>query len=175
MFKAYLITHLIKQRLHPLPTETSKCSSLPQLCNTITWYFIRHTFLRWPDSLQHGQDMYMGGTQVKVGVLYVLFQGKFATEIFIKEGERWAKTAEEKMTFKYHFLRGRFHMLIQSYKLVHSLCLNNLPQVFLICNQWYQVSPLRYINRADEVFHLVRGRKVLGGMKYLMRWVKVSA
>ena len=36
-------------------------------------------------------------------------------------------------------------------------------------NQRDQVPPFRYINQDDEVSHLVRGMKVLGNMKYLMR------
>ena len=36
---------------------------------------------------------------------------------------------KKKMTFKYHFWGGRFHMLPQSYKISHGLCLNNLLQV----------------------------------------------
>ena len=60
----------------------------------------------------------------------------------------------------------------QCYKVSHGLCLNNFPQVFLIGNQMDQVIPFRYINWADGVSNLVRGRKVLGDMKYLMRSVK---
>ena len=82
------------------------------------------------------------------------------------------KTAEGKRTFKYRFWGGRFHMLPQSYKLYHDLCLNNLLQVWSIGNQRYQVTPFRYINWADEVYHFVRGGKLLGDMEYLMRLVK---
>ena len=32
-----------------------------------------------------------GGIPVKLGILSILFQGKFSVEIFIKEGERWSK------------------------------------------------------------------------------------
>ena len=53
-------------------------------------------------------------------------------------------------------------MLPQSSKFSHSLCLNNFLQVLLIGNQIYQVPQFRYINRGDEVSHLVRVRKVLG-------------
>ena len=63
-------------------------------------------------------------------------------------------------------------MIPQAYKVSHSLCLNNLLQVWLIGNIRYQVRPLIYINRNGEVSHLVRGRKVLGDRKYLMRSVK---
>ena len=63
-------------------------SSLPQLCNNIPQYFISHTVLRCPDSLQHGQNSYMGGIPVKVGVLYILFHGNFAVDCLIQEGER---------------------------------------------------------------------------------------
>ena len=34
---------------------------------------------------------------------------------------------------------------------------------------------LRYINWDDKVYILVRGKKVLGDMKYLMRSVKLAA
>ena len=54
----------------------------------------------------------------------------------------------------------------------HGLCLNNFLQVWLIGNQIYQVPLLRNINQYDGVSHLVRGWKVLGGMKYLLRSVK---
>ena len=77
--------------------------------------------------------------------------------------------------FKYNFGGGRFHMLPQSYKFSHSHCLNNFLQVWLIGNQRYQVPPLIFINWADEVSHFVRGSKVLGDMKYLMKSVKLSA
>ena len=66
-------------------------------------------------------------------------------------------------------------MLHPSYKFSHGLCLNNFFQVLLIGNQRYQVPLFRYINWSDEVYHLVRGRKVLGDMKYLMRSVKRAA
>ena len=66
-------------------------------------------------------------------------------------------------------------MLPQSYTFSHGLCLNNLLQVWLIGNQIYQIPPFRCINQADWVSHLVRGRKLIRGMKYLMRSVKLSA
>ena len=66
-------------------------------------------------------------------------------------------------------------MLPQSYKFSHGLCLNNFPQVLLMGNQRDQVPLLIYINWTDEVYHLVRGRKLLGDMKYLIRWVKRAA
>ena len=77
--------------------------------------------------------------------------------------------------FKYHFWGGRFHMICQSYAFSHGLCLNNSLQVFLIVNQRDRVPPFKYINWEDEVSHLVRGRKVLGDMKYLMKSVKQEA
>ena len=40
-----------------------------------------------------------GGIPVKVVVLSFLFQGDFAVEIFIKEGERWLEKYEEKKDF----------------------------------------------------------------------------
>ena len=53
-------------------------------------------------------------------------------------------------------------MLHQSYEFSHGLCSDNFLQVWLIGNQRYQVSPLRYIDQYDEVSHLVRGSIVLG-------------
>ena len=56
-------------------------------------------------------------------------------------------------------------MLPQSYEFSHGLCLDNFLQVLLIVNQIYWVPPFRYINRGDEVSHLVERqlfmRKVL--------------
>ena len=66
-------------------------------------------------------------------------------------------------------------MLPQYYRFSHGLCLNNFLQVWFIFNQMDQVPPFRYINRNDEVYILVRRRKVLGYMKYLMRPVKQAA
>ena len=66
-------------------------------------------------------------------------------------------------------------MLPQSYTFYHRLCLNNFLQVLLIGNQRYQVTLLIYINWDDEVSFLVRGRRFLGDMKYLMRPVKQAA
>ena len=66
-------------------------------------------------------------------------------------------------------------MLPQSYTFSHGLCLNNILQVLLICNQRDQVPPFRYMNQADEVSHLFIVMKVLGDMKYLMRSVKQAA
>ena len=63
-------------------------------------------------------------------------------------------------------------MLTQSYAFSNGLCLNNLLQVLLISNQRYQVSLFIYTNWYDEVSHLIRVRKVLRDMKYLMRSVK---
>ena len=70
---------------------------------------------------------------------------------------------------------GRFHMLPQSYKFSHGLCLNHFLQVRFICNQIYKVPPFRYVNRDDEFYRLLVGIKVLGDMKYLMRPVKRAA
>ena len=66
-------------------------------------------------------------------------------------------------------------MIHQSYTFSHGICLNHFLQVFLICNQRYQVPLSRYINQADEVSHLVRVSKVLGDMKYVMIPVKRAA
>ena len=66
-------------------------------------------------------------------------------------------------------------MLPKSYTFSHSLYFDNFLKVWLIGNQRDQVPPFRYINRADDVSHLVRGRIVLGDMKYLMRSFKGSA
>ena len=65
-------------------------------------------------------------------------------------------------------------MLHQSYKISHGLCLNNFLQVWLIGNQRYQFPLLRYINRYDEL-SLVKGRKIIGDVIYLMRPVKRAA
>ena len=52
---------------------------------------------------------------------------------------------------------------------------NNFLQVWLIDNQRYQFPPFIYINRADEVYHLFRGSKLLGDIKYLTKPVKLEA
>ena len=78
-------------------------------------------------------------------------------------------------TFEFIFEGGRFHMLPQSYKFSHSLCLNNYPQFWLIRNQRDQVILFRYINRDYEVSHLIRGSKVLGDINHLMSSVKRAA
>ena len=62
-------------------------------------------------------------------------------------------------------------MIPQSYTFSNGLCFNYFLQVWLIVNQIDQVPMFRYIYPGDEVSSLVRGRKVLGGMKYLMRSV----
>ena len=59
-------------------------------------------------------------------------------------------------------------MLLQSYKISHGICLNNFLRVWFIGNKRYQVQPFIYINWADEAYNLVRGRKLLGDMTYLM-------
>ena len=74
-------------------------------------------------------------------------------------------------TFKYNFGGGRFHMIPQSYKFSHGLRLNNFLQVWFIGNQRNQVTPFRYVKWNHEVSHLVRVRKELGDMIYLMRSV----
>ena len=66
-------------------------------------------------------------------------------------------------------------MLPQSHKKYQDICLNNFLQVLLISNQIYQVPSFRYINQDDEVSHLVRGRKMLGDIKYSMKPVKQAA
>ena len=66
-------------------------------------------------------------------------------------------------------------MIPQSYGFSHGLCLNNFLQLWFMCNQRDQILPFRYINQDYEVPHLVRVRKVLGDMKYLMRSVKQAA
>ena len=66
-------------------------------------------------------------------------------------------------------------MLTQYYTFNHGLCLNNFLSVLLIGNQRDQVTLFRYNNWADEVSRFVKGRKVLGDMKDLMRLVKRAA
>ena len=82
---------------------------------------------------------------------------------------------KKKKTFKYHFGRSKFHIIPQYCIFSHSLLLNNLLRLLLTVNQIYQVTLFRCINWDDEVTHLVRGSKVLGGMKYLMMSVKQAA
>ena len=67
-----------------------------------------------------------------------------------------------------------FHIIPQSYRFSHGLCLNHFLQVLLICNQRDQFPPFGYINWAGEVYHLIRGSKVPRDMKYLMRPIKRS-
>ena len=66
-------------------------------------------------------------------------------------------------------------MLPQFYTFYHCLCLNNFLQVLLLGNLRYQVTLFRYINQTSGVSRLVRGRKVTGDRKYLMRLVKRAA
>ena len=66
-------------------------------------------------------------------------------------------------------------MLTHSYEFSQVLSLNNFLQFWLIGNQRDQVPPFRYINCDDELSHLVRGSKVLGDMKYLMRSIKLAS
>ena len=58
-------------------------------------------------------------------------------------------------TFKYNFGGGGFHMLPQSYKFSHSLCLNTFPQFWFIGNKIDYILPFRYINGDDEVSHFI--------------------
>ena len=51
----------------------------------------------------------------------------------------------------------------------HGLCLNNFLQVWLIGVQRDQVTPFIYNDQDVEVTYSVRGGKVLGDMKYLIR------
>ena len=85
------------------------------------------------------------------------------------------KKLKKKRLLNIIFKGVRFHMLPQFYKSSHELFLNNVLKFWLTCNQRYQVPLFRYINRDDEVSHLVRVRKVIGDMKYLMRSVKQAA
>ena len=71
-------------------------------------------------------------------------------------------------TFKYNVLGGRFHILPQSYKVSYNLCLNYSLQILLIVNRRDQVNSFRYINHFDEISHLVRVRKLIWDIKYLM-------
>ena len=66
-------------------------------------------------------------------------------------------------------------MLHQSYTFSLGFCLNNFLQFWSIGNQRDQVPLFRYINQADRVYRFVRGWKVIGDMKYLMRSVKRAA
>ena len=66
-------------------------------------------------------------------------------------------------------------MIPRSYKFSYSLCLDDFLQVWLIGNKRDQVCPFIYMNQDGEVSHLVRGSKVLGDMKYLIRSVKRAA
>ena len=86
-----------------------------------------------------------------------------------------AKYVEENRHLKHRFWGGRFYILSHSYKFSHGLCLNNFFQILLKGNERDQVPSFRYINRYDEVSHLVIVSKVLGDMQYLMRSVKRSA
>ena len=61
------------------------------------------------------------------------------------------------------FWVGKFHMPPQYYKFSHVLCLNDFLHVLLLSNQRDQIPLLRYLNRGYEVFHLVMGRKLIGG------------
>ena len=78
-------------------------------------------------------------------------------------------------TLKYHFGVGRFYIFPRAYKISPGLCLNNFLQVLLIGNQIDQATLLRCMNWDNEMYRLVRRRKVLGDMKYLIMSVKRSA
>ena len=69
--------------------------------------------------------------------------------------------------FKYNYCEGKFLILSQSYKISHVFCLNNFLQFWLIVNQGDHVPPFRYINWDDDVYHCVRGWKLLADMKYM--------
>ena len=104
----------------------------------------------------------------------------YSGELFLlkylpKKEKGGQKQLKKKISFTYNFWVSRFHMLPQSYTFSHGLCLNNFLQVLLLCNKIDQVTPLRYINWADEVSHFSRLRKVLRDMKYLTRSVKRAA
>ena len=75
-------------------------------------------------------------------------------------------------TCKYNFGGIRFHMILQSCEFSHGLCLNNFLPIWFIGNQIDHAPLFRYINLYNEVYCLVRGRKVLGYMKYFMSSVK---
>ena len=66
-------------------------------------------------------------------------------------------------------------MLCQPYKYSHGLCFNDFLQISIIVHIRDQVPLFIYINWAGEVFHLVRGSKVLGDINYLMRLVERAA
>ena len=51
--------------------------------------------------------------------------------------------------FQYHFGEGRLHMLPQSYKFPHGLCLNSFLQVWFIDNQRNRVTLFICINQDD--------------------------
>ena len=64
--------------------------------------------------------------------------------------------------------------LFQSFSLFSLLCLSNFLQVWFICNQIDQVPLFRYIIWSGEVYPLIRERKVIGDIKYLMKSVKIA-
>ena len=98
----YLIPNPFKHPMHPLLTEIVKCSSLPQLCNNNPQYFICHTVLRFPDSLQHGQNSHMGG-EFQWKWVYCLFysKGVFLLKALSKK-EKGEKYHEENNYCKYN-------------------------------------------------------------------------
>ena len=64
---------------------------------------------------------------------------------------------------------------LQSCEFSHGLCLNNFLPIWFIGNQIDHAPLFRYINGGGEVSCLVRGRRVRGDMKYLMRSIKRAA
>ena len=72
-------------------------------------------------------------------------QQKLAGQLEECSDSKVMKSVLNRKTFNYHFWRGRFHILPQSYKCSHDLCLNNSLQVLLIGNQRDQVNSLIYL------------------------------
>ena len=62
---------------------------------------------------------------------------KVADQLEESSGSKGMHNVFNGRTFKYHFGGGRFHMLPQSYSVLHGLCLNHFLQVWLILNQKY--------------------------------------
>ena len=68
---------------------------------------------------------------------------KFASQLKECSDSKGAQSGLNVRVFKYHIGVRRFHILLQSYKLSHGLCLNSFPQVLLLGNQRDQVLPIR--------------------------------
>ena len=66
-------------------------------------------------------------------------------------------------------------MLLQFHKFDHGFCLNDFLLVWLIGYQRYQVTLFRNINQTDDVYRLVRGKKFIRDMKYLIKSAQRSA